>query len=132
MREWPALMSFQEAVGVAAALVEACGVATILLGVAMAFPAAVASALRGSDDGQERQWRRLGRALLTGLEFLVAADVIRSVAVSPTLEGIAVLALLVVVRTFLNWTLELELEGRWPWQRDPESGERRPPTLRSR
>ena len=57
---------------------------------------------------------RLGRALLIGLEFLVAADVIRSVAIAPTLDSVGVLALVVVVRTFLNWTLELELEGRWP------------------
>jgi uncharacterized membrane protein len=130
--EWPALISFQTAVGVAAALAEACGVATILLGVAMAFPGAVASALQGSDDGQKRQRRRLGRALLIGLEFLVAADVIRSVAIAPTLDSVGVLALVVVVRTFLNWTLELELEGRWPWQRDPATGERQPPTLKSR
>ncbi len=114
MPEWPALISFQTAVGVAAALAEACGVATILLGVAMAFPSAVASALQGSGDGQKRQRRRLGRALLIGLEFLVAADVIRSVAIAPTLDSVGVLALVVAVRTFLNWTLELELEGRWP------------------
>jgi uncharacterized membrane protein len=67
-----------------------------------------------------------------GLEFLVAADVIRSVAIAPTLESVSVLALVVAVRTFLNCTLESELEGRWPWQRDPATGERRPPTLKSR
>jgi len=111
-------MGFQAAVAVAAGLVEACGVLTILLGVALAFPGAERAALRDADDGQQRQRRRLGRALLLGLEFLVAADVIRSVAIAPTLEGVAVLALLVIVRTFLNWTLELELERRWPWQRD--------------
>lgn len=121
------MAGFQAAVGVAAGLVEACGVLTILLGVALAFPEVVRSALQGDDDGQQRQRRRLGRALLLGLEFLVAADVIRSVAIAPTLEGVAVLALLVVVRTFLNWTLELELEGRWPWQHDPASKAPRPP-----
>ena len=132
MPEWPALISFQTAVGVAAALAEACGVATILLGVAMAFPSAVPSALQGSGDGEKRQRRRLGRALLIGLEFLVAADVIRSVAIAPTLDSVGVLAPVVMVRTFLNWTLELELEGRWPWQRDSATGERLPPTLKSR
>ncbi len=126
MTELQVVTGFQAAVAVAAGLVEACGVLTILLGVALAFPGAVRSALRGADDGQQRQRRRLGRALLLGLEFLVAADVIRSVAIAPTLEGVAVLALLVVVRTFLNWTLELELEGRWPWQRDPATGAARP------
>ncbi len=121
MSESQIVMGFQAAVAVAAGLVEVCGVLTILLGVARAFPGAVRAALRDADDRQQRQ-RRLGRALLLGLEFLVAADVIRSVAVAPTLEGVAVLALLVVVRTFLNWTLELEIEGRWPWQRDPATG----------
>ncbi len=126
MTELQVVTGFQATVAVAAGLVEACGVLTILLGVALAFPGAVRSALRGDNDGLQRQRRRLGRALLLGLEFLVAADVIRSVAIAPTLEGVAVLALLVVVRTFLNWALELELEGRWPWQRDPATGAARP------
>jgi uncharacterized membrane protein len=58
----------------------------------------------------------LGRALLLGLEILVAADVIRTVALEPTLENIASLGLLVVVRTFLSWSLVVEIEGRWPWR----------------
>lgn len=57
----------------------------------------------------------LGRALLLGLEILVAADVVRTVALEPTLENIASLGLLVVVRTFLSWSLVVEIEGRWPW-----------------
>ena len=59
----------------------------------------------------------LVRALLLGLEVLVAADVIRTVAVSPTLNSVAVLAAIVAIRTFLSWSLILELEGRWPWQK---------------
>jgi hypothetical protein len=51
------------------------------------------------------------------LEFLVAADIIRTVAVMPTLEGVAVLGLIVLIRTFLSVALQVELEGRWPWQR---------------
>jgi uncharacterized membrane protein len=58
----------------------------------------------------------LGRSLLLGLEFLVAADVVRTVALEPTLSNVAVLGLLVLVRTFLSWTLTVEIEGRWPWQ----------------
>ncbi|MBI5610467.1 MAG: DUF1622 domain-containing protein [Deltaproteobacteria bacterium] len=57
------------------------------------------------------------RTLLLGLEVLVAADVVRTVAVAPTLGNIAVLAGIVAIRTFLGWTLQLEMEGRWPWQR---------------
>lgn len=124
------MSNLQVAVGLAAGLVEACGVLTILLGVALTFPGAIRSALWNMDHGQQHQRRRLGRSLLLGLEFLVAADVIRSVAIAPTLQGVAVLALLVAVRTFLNWTLELELEldGRWPWQRGPAADTHPPPT----
>jgi uncharacterized membrane protein len=59
----------------------------------------------------------LGRSLLLGLEILVAADVIRTVALEQTLESIISLSLLVFVRTFLSWALFVEIEGRWPWQR---------------
>jgi uncharacterized membrane protein len=59
---------------------------------------------------------RIGRVLLLGLEILVAADIIRTVAVAPTFTSVGVLALLVLVRTFLNWALVLEIEGCWPWQ----------------
>jgi uncharacterized membrane protein len=58
----------------------------------------------------------LGRALLLGLEILVAADVIRTVALEPTWNNIASLGLLVVVRTFLSWSLVVEIEGHWPWR----------------
>jgi uncharacterized membrane protein len=64
-----------------------------------------------------RQLRlRLGRTLLLGLEILVAADIVRTVALEATLESVLVLALLVLVRTFLSWALVVEIEGRWPWQ----------------
>lgn len=59
---------------------------------------------------------QLARALLLGLELLVAADVVRTVAYEPTLKNVAVLGLLVVVRTFLSWSMLVEMEGRWPWQ----------------
>ena len=57
-----------------------------------------------------------GRAILLGLEFLIAADIINTVAVRPTLQSVAVLAGIVLIRTFLSFSLELEIEGRWPWQ----------------
>lgn len=66
---------------------------------------------------------QIGRSLLLGLEFLVAGDVVRTVALEPTLSNVAVLGLLVLVRTFLSWTLAVEIEGRWPWQRpEPQGG----------
>ena len=67
--------------------------------------------------GPYRQFRQdLGRGILLGLEFLVAADIIRTVAVTPTLESVLVLGLIVVIRTFLSLALQMEVEGRLPWQ----------------
>ncbi len=59
----------------------------------------------------------LGRAILLGLEFLVAADIVHTVAIDPTLDSLAVLAGIVLIRTFLSFSLEVEIEGRWPWNR---------------
>ena len=58
----------------------------------------------------------LGKALLLGLEILVAADIVRTVALEATLESVMVLGLLVLIRTFLSWAVVVEIEGRWPWQ----------------
>ena len=58
-----------------------------------------------------------GRSILLGLEFLIAADIINTVAVTPTLQSVIVLGAIVLIRTFLSFSLELEIEGRWPWQR---------------
>lgn len=67
--------------------------------------------------GEYKSYRhQLGKALLLGLELLVAADVVRTVALEPTLKNVAILGLLVLIRTFLSWTLTVEMEGRWPWQ----------------
>ena len=63
----------------------------------------------------------LGKSLLLGLEILVAADVVRTVALEATLESVVVLGLLVLIRTFLSWALVVEIEGRWPWQ-SPREG----------
>jgi uncharacterized membrane protein len=60
----------------------------------------------------------IGRTLLLGLEMLVAADIVKTIAVEPTFMSIGVLAGLVVIRTFLSWTLVLEIEGSWPWERN--------------
>jgi uncharacterized membrane protein len=59
----------------------------------------------------------LGRSILLGLEFLVAADIINTVAVEPTIQSLIVLAGIVLIRTFLSFSLEVEIDGRWPWQK---------------
>jgi uncharacterized membrane protein len=68
------------------------------------------------DDAYQRYKSQLGKALLLGLEFLVAADVVRTVVLEPTLQNVAILGLLVIIRTFLSWSLVVEIEGLWPWQ----------------
>jgi uncharacterized membrane protein len=66
----------------------------------------------------------LGRSILLGLEFLVAADIINTVAIAPTVQSLIILAGIVLIRTFLSFSLEVEIDGRWPWQRPaPPSGE---------
>lgn len=64
-----------------------------------------------------------GRSILLGLEFLIAADIIETVAVTTTIQSVVVLAIIVAVRTFLSFSLQLEIDGRWPWQR--HAGEKR-------
>jgi uncharacterized membrane protein len=71
---------------------------------------------RATEQHYERYKTHIGRSLLLGLEFLVAADIVKTIAVAPTFLSLGVLAALVLVRTFLSWTLSLEVEGRWPWQ----------------
>ena len=68
----------------------------------------------------------LGRALLLGLEILVAADIVRTAALEPDLRNFEALGMLVVVRTFLSWSIVVEVEGRWPWQRRAESASSTP------
>lgn len=107
-------------------LVETVAAATELAGVALIVGglllAAARSALGARECRYERLRRDLGRAILLGLEVLVAADIVRTVATTPTLGGVLVLALIVAIRTFLSWSLALELDGRWPWQRATAAG----------
>jgi uncharacterized membrane protein len=75
------------------------------------------SVFQPEGENQYQQLKvRLGKALLLGLEILVAADIIRTVALEATLQSVMVLGLLVLIRTFLSWALVVEIEGRWPWQ----------------
>lgn len=109
--------TFKEVVEGIGLVIDAAGVAAIALGMLVATGRYVLVGLRAT--GGYRQFRLdLGRGILLGLEFLVAADIIRTVAVVPTLEGVLVLGLIVLIRTFLSLALQVELEGRWPWQRE--------------
>jgi uncharacterized membrane protein len=76
---------------------------------------------RSDFGGAYRAYRQgLGRAILLGLEFLIAGDIIRTVVIAPTLENVLIHALIVVIRTFVSMALQLEVEGRWPWKRGDE------------
>lgn len=104
----------------AALAIEAVGVAIIVLGAAMSLAVFLVRWWRTRQLDQPYQSVRadLGRAILLGLEFLVAADIIATVSADATLEGVAILAAIVAVRTFLSVTIELEITGRWPWQKE--------------
>lgn len=81
------------------------------------------SAIQGRRDDREAIFQelrlRMGRGILLGLEILIAADIITTVAVDLTFESVGVLGLIVAIRTFLSFSLEMELTGRWPWQPNP-------------
>ncbi|MET0278489.1 MAG: DUF1622 domain-containing protein [Pseudorhodoplanes sp.] len=68
-------------------------------------------------DAYQQLRQDIGRAILLGLEILVAADIIRTVAVTPTLNSVAILGVIVVIRTFLSLSMQVEIEGRFPWQK---------------
>lgn len=113
-------MEFKDTVEAVGTAVDVVGVVIIVVG------ALIATAVFGYRMLQRaelhpayRSYRQgLGRAILLGLELLVAGDIIRTVAIAPTFTSVGVLALIVLVRTFLSFSLEVELEGRWPWQKN--------------
>ena len=114
-------MDFQDLIGAAGTAVDAAGVAAIVIGAIAAVLFAATRLVRRESEVYGRFRRFLGRSILLGLELLVAADIIRTVAVTPTLESVAVLGLIVLIRTFLSWSLEVEITGRWPWQKTQNS-----------
>src|SRR5215218_5371596 len=108
-------MTFNETVETVGKGLDAVGVGVIVLGALVATLMSLRRWPPGADE--YRLYRqRLGRAILLGLELLVAADIIKTVAVTPTFESAGVLAIIVLIRTFLSVSLELEITGRWPWQ----------------
>lgn len=117
---YSARMSFQDWVDLAGRFIDGAGVATVVIGVVVASLYAAFRVFRGQRPVYRPYRQFLGRSILLGLELLVAADIIRTVAVTPTLKSIAVLAGIVLIRTFLSFSLELEITGRWPWEKAPE------------
>ncbi|NVZ08253.1 DUF1622 domain-containing protein [Allochromatium humboldtianum] len=110
---------FKDLIEWIALLIDGAGVLVIVAGILIAGWRYLMQRRAGSDPYHQLRLD-LGRGILLGLELLVAADIIRTVAVPPTLEGVTVLGLIVLIRTFLSMALQVELEGRWPWQRGKE------------
>lgn len=121
-------MDYEHLIVSAARLVELAGVAVLLLGALLAsgvFAKRLANHLT-FQDAYHALRADLGRAILLGLELLVIADIIGTVAIEPTLQNLGVLAVIVAIRTFLSFALELEVSGRWPWKRESAPSHRLP------
>lgn len=102
-------------IGLVAKFIEVCGVLTIVLGGAVATIKFFKCQFTRTTNSYEDFRGSLGRAILLGLEFLVAGDIIGTVAVEPTFKSLGVLGLIVLIRTFLSFSLEVEIKGHWPW-----------------
>lgn len=115
-------MTLVEIIEGAGTAIDAIGVAVIAGGALLAAFMTVGRARRPDGDAYNFFRQRLGRAILLGLEFLVAADIIRTVAVTPDAQSVAVLGGIVLIRTFLSFSLQLEVTGAWPWQQRSMAG----------
>ena len=116
-------MDINEVIGAIGLAIDVVGVLVIVVAIIVAG-IGFARGIAGGDtlDTAFRSLRQsIGRGILLGLELLVAGDIIRTVAIEPTFMSVGVLAVIVLVRTFLSFSLEVELTGHWPW-----SGTRRP------
>jgi uncharacterized membrane protein len=109
--------TLQSCTEVTAAALEIAGIAVITLGAVFSTIEGVVGFFRRDPavDIYSVYRRQLSRGILLGLEFLVAADIIRTVAISPTFASVGILGAIVIIRTFLSFTLEVEVAGRWPW-----------------
>ena len=112
------VLDYRVTIEVIAAGFELVGVCIVVVGFVAALIRGIATWPKQGAAGAYVSIRStFGRSILLGLEVLVAGDIIRTVALQPTLENLAVLGLLVLIRTFLAWSLEVEIDGRWPWRR---------------
>lgn len=111
------ILNLEDVIRFVGVLFDIAGVAVIVIGFLFATWQFVVKWRSGGDETARTNRLAIGRTLLLALEILVAADIIRTVAVELTLQNLLALGLLVVIRTFLSWSLELEIDGRFPWQR---------------
>jgi uncharacterized membrane protein len=112
-------MNINHAVELIGTAFELTGIGVLAVGSILAFVGFLISFFKVHDGSVAYRHLRLylGRAIMIGLELLIAADIIHSVAVDPTFATVGVLGLIVLVRTFLSWSIDVEINGEWPWQR---------------
>src|SRR6516162_7182711 len=108
---------FSEIIELVGSVMDGMGVLVLIVGALYSMIVFLLRRQVGADDPYNSYRKNMGKAILLGLELLVAADIIRTVVVSPTIENVLTLGLIVLIRTFLSISLQVELEGRWPWQR---------------
>jgi len=112
-------MTFDEVIGAVVRVVEGLGAAIMVFGGLTALVGGIPKALRADTRATAYQVmrRNLGRAILLGLEVLIVADIIRTILVEPTVESVLVLGAIVIIRVLLSFSLEVEMDGVWPWAR---------------
>ena len=124
-------MTYDHTVSDIVQIVEGIGAGIMIIGGAWAFGDSLRSVVHPEErSGAYRTLRRrLGQAILLGLEVLIIGDIVRTIIVSPTVESVAVLGLVVVIRIVLSFSLEVEMDGVWPWNlwRLPRAGQPEPP-----
>ena len=118
---------FLQSIKVAGYAIEAFGVLVMVIGMGLATKEFLTShRQRGKGEAYKSYYRDLGRSIILGLEFLIAGDIVRTVVVAESLQNVGILALIVLIRTFLTMTLHLEIEGQWPWQKSASRQENKP------
>ena len=112
-------MSYEQVISEVVKVVEAVGAGIMVLGGLGAFVVFASRALRAetAQGSYDELRRNLGRSILLGLEVLIIADIVQTIIVDPTIESVAVLGIIVVIRILLSFALEVEIDGLWPWRR---------------
>lgn len=114
-------------------MLEIAGLTVVLVAVAASTLVFLRRLARDGFEASYRSYRAdLGRGVILGLELLIAADIVRSVIIDSTLQNLVVLGGIVLIRTFLSFSIEVELNGHWPWQRARFDQERQTPSGRTR
>ncbi|MEQ9465560.1 MAG: DUF1622 domain-containing protein [Haliea sp.] len=118
-------MEFTQIISLFAYGTEAVGVLVVLVGASYSSVVFVRHFNKVPEGVAYHTFRRqLGRSIILGLEFLIAGDIMQTIIVDATWQNVAVLGLVILIRTFLSMTLHLEIEGRWPWRQAADEGPR--------